>query len=83
MSIFDRRVLVNYDNIDNLYVQKICQPYTDTQWEIRMYAEGITLARFYDEKECVEVFNEVINKVYDQNKNIIFITPHKKYTFKR
>ena len=75
MDTLERRMLINRDNIDNLYVQKTYYSDIEAQWEIRMHSENIVLAEFDDEKECIETFYKVINEVCEQNKNVVFITP--------
>ena len=75
----DEKILVNYDNVDSLYIQKMYQQYShpDTWWEIRAMhtTTSDVLAKFDDESECTKVFYNVIRQICEQKKNIIFIKP--------
>lgn len=75
MNTLYNRILINYDNIDNLYMQKTYYSGIKSQCEIRMYSEGIILAEFDDDKECMETFRQIIKEVCEQNKNIVFTIP--------
>ena len=72
MSESDRRMLINRDNIDNL-----CMWNDSMWWEIRLYYDGYTLARFDNRKKCVETFCKVIDEVSGQGKNVVFVMPEK------
>ena len=74
--IMNDRVWVNLDNIENLYVQEVHCPYfySNKWWEIRLYPYG-TLARFDDIKECSEVYENTLRRIYEQNKTVVFAKP--------
>lgn len=79
ISNFNNRILVNYNNVDNLFIQEMYCEYSHQNkwWEIRMYPNDI-LARFDNVEKCQMVFNEIIYKVCEHNETVIFITLPKK-----
>lgn len=79
----DRKILVNYDNVASLYIQKEYMQYShpDTWWEIRAMYPAISpedalyhvLARFEDEKMCESTFIKIVNLICEQKENFILI----------
>ena len=68
----DGEILVNYNNVASLYIQKKYMQYSypDTWWEIVAMYPAVSndvicdvLARFDDEKECVRVFKRMTSLI--------------------
>lgn len=77
----NKKILVNYDNIASLYIQKQYVQYShpDTWWEIKILypfaSKDIecTLARFEDEKMCESTFIKIVNLICEQKEDLILI----------
>lgn len=78
----DGKILVNYDNIASLYMQKKYVQYShpDTWWEIRVLYPSAskdvecTLAKFDDEKECELVFRKMTSLIAQHKEDYISIS---------
>ena len=80
----DKKILVNYDNVAGLHIQKkyaqYCYP--STWWEIRAMYPAISpedtlydvLARFEDEKMCESTFIKIVSLICEQNENFVSIS---------
>ena len=76
------KILVNYNNVASLYIQKKYMQYShpDTWWEIRaMYfttpktTSYDILATFEDEKECRRVFSKIVELTGEKKVDFIAV----------
>lgn len=78
----DGKILVNYNNVASLYIQKKYMQYShpDTWWEIWAVYPAVSedviydvLAKFDDEKECESAFKRVVNEICEQKLDLVMI----------
>ena len=79
----DNKILVNYNNVASLCIQKKYMSYShpDTWWEIWAIYPAVSedviydvLAKFDDEKECMTIFAKMVSLICEEMVNFIRIS---------